>query len=75
MQRSVCSQRGTVYALQNTILVMKYGGRSVVIRVCIAASGPGQLVIINRTMNSKVCQGLSQDNVSEAVCQLKLSRS
>jgi hypothetical protein len=41
---------------------------------CFAASGPGQLAIIHRKMNSQVYQDILQENVRLSVCQLKLNR-
>lgn len=40
---------------------------------CFAASGPGQLTVIEGEMNSQVYQVILQNNVGVAVCQLKLS--
>ena len=42
---------------------------------CFAASGPGQLAIINGKMNSQVYQDILQENVRLSVRQLKLNRS
>ena len=41
---------------------------------CFAASGPGQLGIIEGKMNSQVYQTILQDNVRMSVRQLKLCR-
>ena len=42
---------------------------------CFAASGPGQLAIIDGKMNSQVYQDILQENVRLSVRQLKLNRS
>jgi hypothetical protein len=41
---------------------------------CFAASGPGQLAIIDGKMNCQVYQDILQENVRLSVHQLKLSR-
>ncbi|KAF7655970.1 hypothetical protein LDENG_00047760 [Lucifuga dentata] len=53
---------------ENIIPTLKYGGGSIMIWGCFAASGPGLLAIIEGKVNSQVYQGIVQDN-------LKLSRS
>ena len=42
---------------------------------CFAASGFGQLAIINRTIYSQVYQDILLENVRLSVCQLKLNSS
>jgi hypothetical protein len=42
---------------------------------CFAASGPGQIAIIDRKMNSQVYQDILQEKVRLSVRQLKLNRS
>ena len=42
---------------------------------CFAASGPGQLAIIDGKLNSQVYQDILQENVRLSVRQLKLNRS
>ena len=42
---------------------------------CFAASGPGQLAIMDGKMNSQVYQDILQENVKLFVLQLKLNRS
>ena len=42
---------------------------------CFAASGPGQLAIIDGKMHSQVYQDILQENVWLSVRQLKLNRS
>jgi hypothetical protein len=53
-----------------TFSTVKYGGGSIMVWVCFAASWPGQHSIIGK-MNSQVYQ----DNVRLSVRQLKLNRS
>ncbi len=38
---------------------------------CFAASGPGRLAIIDRTMNSALYQKILKENVQPSVCDLK----
>ena len=60
---------------QNFIPTVKYGGWSIMVWGCFAASGPEQLEIIDVKMNSQVYQDILQENVRLSVCKLKLNRS
>ncbi|KAK3528161.1 hypothetical protein QTP86_023883, partial [Hemibagrus guttatus] len=60
---------------KNIIPTVKYGGGSVMVWGCFAASGPGRLAVINGTMNSAVYQKLLKENVRPSVCDLKLKRT
>ncbi|KAI3361985.1 hypothetical protein L3Q82_012335 [Scortum barcoo] len=53
---------------KNIIPTVKYGGGSVVVWGCFAASGPGRLAVINGTMNSAVYQKILKENVHPAIC-------
>ena len=44
-------KKGTAHQNQNLIAAVKYGGGSIMVWSCFAASGPGQLAIINGKMN------------------------
>ncbi|KAK3526855.1 hypothetical protein QTP86_000718 [Hemibagrus guttatus] len=57
---------------KNIIPTVKYGGGSVMVWGCFAASGPGRLAVINGTMNSAVYQKILKENVRPSVCDLKL---
>ena len=48
---------------------------SIMVWGCLAASGPGQLALIDGKINSQVYQDILQENVRLSVCQLKLNRS
>ncbi|KAK3549753.1 hypothetical protein QTP86_007766 [Hemibagrus guttatus] len=63
-------------AFQKKIITptVKYGGGSVMVWGCSAASGPGRLAVINGTMNSAVYQKILKENVRPSVCDLKLKR-
>ncbi|KAK3569879.1 hypothetical protein QTP86_006755 [Hemibagrus guttatus] len=63
-------------AFQKKIIpTVKYGGGSVMVWGCFAASGPGRLAVINGTMNSAVYQKILKENVWPSVCDLKLKRT
>ena len=74
-QHYVWRKKGTAHQHQNLIPTVKYGGGSIMVWGCFAASGPGQLAIIDGKMNSQVYQDILQENVRLSVCQLKLNRS
>jgi hypothetical protein len=46
-------KKGTAHQRQNLILSVKYGGGSIMVWGCFAASGPGQFAIIDGKMNSQ----------------------
>nr|ACM08864.1 Transposable element Tcb1 transposase [Salmo salar] len=56
---------GTAHQHQNLIPTVKYGGGSIMVWGCFAASGPGQLAIIDGKMNFQVYQDILQDNVRQ----------
>ncbi len=62
----------TAFQKKNIIPTVKYGGGSVMVWGCFAASGPGRLAVINGTMNSAVYQKILKDNVRPSVRDLKL---
>ncbi|KAK3548669.1 hypothetical protein QTP70_016419 [Hemibagrus guttatus] len=65
----------TAFQKKNIIPTVKYGGGSVMVWGCFAASGPGRLAVINGTMNSAVYQKILKENVRPSVCDLKLKRT
>ncbi len=65
----------TAFQKKNIIPTVKYGGGSVMVWGCFAASGPGRLAVINGTMNSSVYQKILKDNVRPSVRDLKLKRT
>ncbi len=65
----------TAFQKKNIIPTVKYGGDSVMVWGCFAASGPERLAVINGTMNSAVYQKILKDNVRPSVCDLKLKRT
>ncbi len=65
----------TAFQKKNIIPTVKYGGGSVMVWGCFAASGPGRLAVINGTMNSAVYQKNLKDNVRPSVRDLKLKRT
>uniref|UniRef100_A0A8C6VYB8 Transposase Tc1-like domain-containing protein n=1 Tax=Nothobranchius furzeri TaxID=105023 RepID=A0A8C6VYB8_NOTFU len=60
---------------KNIIPTVKYGGGSVMVWGCFAASGTGRLAVINGTMNSTVYQNILKENVRPSVRQIKLKPS
>ncbi|KAK3527102.1 hypothetical protein QTP86_010826 [Hemibagrus guttatus] len=71
----VWRKSNTAFQKKNIIPTVKYGGGSVMVWGCFAASGPGRLAVINRTMNSAVYQKILKENVQPSVCDLKLKRT
>ncbi|KAK3571142.1 hypothetical protein QTP86_003094 [Hemibagrus guttatus] len=59
---------------KNIIPTVKYGGGSVMVWGCFAASGPGRLAVMNGTMNFAVYQKILKENVRPSVCDLKLKQ-
>jgi hypothetical protein len=53
-------KKGTAHQHQNLLPTVKYGGGSIMVWGCFAASGPGLLAIIDRKMNSQVYQDIVQ---------------
>ncbi|KAK3567383.1 hypothetical protein QTP86_019883, partial [Hemibagrus guttatus] len=71
----VWRKSNTAFQKKNIIPTVKYGGGSVMVWGCFAASGPGRLAVINGTMNSAVYQKILKENVRPSVCDLKLKRT
>ena len=68
-------KKGTAHQHQNLIPNVNYGGGTIMVWGCFAASGPGKLPITDGKMNSHVYQDILHENVRLSVCQLKLNRS
>uniref|UniRef100_A0A3B4WZD1 Tc1-like transposase DDE domain-containing protein n=1 Tax=Seriola lalandi dorsalis TaxID=1841481 RepID=A0A3B4WZD1_SERLL len=66
-QHYIWHRKGTAYRHENIIPTVKYGGGNLMIWACSAASGPGQLAIIEGKMNSQVYQRILQDNLRMSV--------
>jgi hypothetical protein len=71
----VWRKKGTAHQHKNLIPTVKSGGGSLMVWGCFAASGPGQLAIINGKMYSQVYQDILQENGRLSVRQLKVNRS
>ncbi|KAK3521940.1 hypothetical protein QTP70_020054 [Hemibagrus guttatus] len=71
----VWRKSNTAFQKKNIIPTVKYGGGSVMVWGCFAASGPGRLTVINGTMNSAVYQKILKENVRPSVCDLKLKQT
>ncbi|KAK3530954.1 hypothetical protein QTP70_007256 [Hemibagrus guttatus] len=70
----VWRKSNTAFQKKNITPTVKYGGGSVMVWGCFAASEPGRLAVINGTMNSAVYQKILKENVRPSVCDLKLKR-
>uniref|UniRef100_A0A8C5WC64 Uncharacterized protein n=1 Tax=Leptobrachium leishanense TaxID=445787 RepID=A0A8C5WC64_9ANUR len=57
-----CLEKGTAHQHQNLIPSVKHGGGSIMVWGCFAASGPGQIVVIDGKMNFRVYQDILQEN-------------
>uniref|UniRef100_A0A8C6K5C0 Transposase Tc1-like domain-containing protein n=1 Tax=Nothobranchius furzeri TaxID=105023 RepID=A0A8C6K5C0_NOTFU len=75
MSRYIWRRSNTAFQTKNIIPTVKYGGGSVMVWGCLAASGTGRLAVINGTMNSTVYQNILKENVRPSVHQLKLKPS
>ena len=71
----VWRKSNTAFQKKNIIPTVKYGGGSVMVWGCFAASGPGRLAVINGNMNSAVYQKILKENVRPSVRDLKLKRT
>ncbi|KAK3522272.1 hypothetical protein QTP86_000580 [Hemibagrus guttatus] len=71
----VWRKSNTAFQKKKITPTVKYGGGSVMVWGCSAASGPGRLAVINGTMNSAVYQKILKENVRPSVCDLKLKRT
>uniref|UniRef100_A0A3B3DJG5 Transposase n=1 Tax=Oryzias melastigma TaxID=30732 RepID=A0A3B3DJG5_ORYME len=75
VSRYIWRKSNTAFHKKNIIPTVKYGGGSVMVWGCFAASGPGRLAVIDGSMNSTVYQKVLKENVRPSVHQLKLKRS
>lgn len=73
--RYIWRKKNTAFEKKNIVPTVKHGGGSVMIRACFAASGPGQLAMIDGTMNSARYQDILAKNVQPSVRHLKLKHS
>lgn len=72
-QHYIWRKKGPAHHHENIIQTIKHDGGNIMIWACFAASGPGQLAVIEGKMNSQVYQKCLQD-VRLSVCQLKICR-
>uniref|UniRef100_A0A8C6Q7I4 Transposase n=1 Tax=Nothobranchius furzeri TaxID=105023 RepID=A0A8C6Q7I4_NOTFU len=73
--RYIWRRSNTTFQTKNIKPTVKYGGGSVMVWGCFAASGTGRLAVINGTMNSTVYQNILKENVRPSFRQLKLKQS
>lgn len=72
--RHVWRKTKTAFENKNLIPTVKHGGGNVMVWGCFSAAGPGQLTIIESTMNSVLYQRVLEENVRPSVRKLKLKR-
>ena len=75
VSRYIWRKSNTAFQKKNIIPTVKHGGGSVMVWGCFAASGPGQLAVIDGKMNSAVYQKILKENIRPSVCALKLKHS
>lgn len=74
-RRHVWHKPKTAFLEKDLIPPVKHGGGSVMVWGCFDAAGPGQLTIIESTMNSTVYQRVLEKHVRPSVWKLKLKRN
>ena len=72
--RHVWRQKRDAYKEKHLIPTVKYGGGSLMLWGCFAASGPGALVKINGIMNSTKYQDIFAKNLVASARKLRLGR-
>ncbi len=75
VSRYIWHKTNTAFHKKNIIPTVKYGGGSVMIWGCFAASGSGRLAIIDGTMHFALYQKILKENMCSSVCDLKLKHS
>ncbi|MEE6519334.1 hypothetical protein FKM82_031075 [Ascaphus truei] len=74
-QHHVRRKPNTAYQHKHLIPTVKHGGEVVMIWACFAATGHGNLAVIESTMHSSVYQSILESNVRPSVEQLKLGQN
>lgn len=72
--RHVWRKTKTAFENKNLIPTVKHGGGNVMVWGCFSAAGPGQLTIIESTMNFVLYQRVLEENVRPSVRKLKLKQ-
>ena len=65
---------GTTHHLANTILTVKHGGGSIMLRGCFSAAGTGTLVRIKGQMNGAKYREILDENLLQSAQDLRLRR-
>ena len=73
--RYVWRKPNTAFNQKNLVPTVKHGGGSIMVWGCFAASGPGQLEVLEGTMDSAYYQGILDRNIKQSAKVLKLGRS
>ncbi len=71
VSRYIWCKTNTAFHKKNIIPTFKHGGGTVMVWGCFAASEPGQLAIIDETINSALYQKILKENVRPSVCDPK----
>ena len=74
-QSRIWRTKNTEFAEKNLCKTVKHGGGSVMVWGCMAASGVGNLVFIENTMNKEGYLNILKDNIAPSVEKLGLGRS
>ncbi|MEE6512677.1 hypothetical protein FKM82_019812 [Ascaphus truei] len=75
MHSTTVGKKQTAYQHKHLIPAVKHGGGVVMIWASFAATGPGNLAVIELTMNSSVYQSILESYVRPSVRQLKLGQN
>uniref|UniRef100_A0A8C5DSB5 Transposase n=1 Tax=Gouania willdenowi TaxID=441366 RepID=A0A8C5DSB5_GOUWI len=73
-QRYVWRKKGAAFHEKNTLPTVKYGGGSIMLWGCVAASGIGNIARVEGRMDSIKYQQILEANITASVKKLKLKR-
>src|SRR4029434_6555155 len=68
-------QKNTAFLEKHLLPTVKFGGGSIMLWVCVASAGTGNLVKVEGRMDSTRYKQILDNNVQESVTKLKLRRS
>ncbi len=71
MSHYIWRKSNTAFQKKSIIPTVKYGGGSVMVWGCFAASGPGRLAVINGTMNSAVYQKIPPQRCNRLIASYR----
>lgn len=73
-QRYVWRKKGAEFHEKNTSPTVKHGGGSIMLWACVAASGTGNISLVEGRMNSIKYQQILEANITPSVKKLKMKR-